>query len=356
MDDLHAKIYDNVLLKREADNKRRDPTHNLIFQFSVGDYVLVCEEGTRSAKEKTRLTWLGPYQIIDIVSKHVYSVESLTNRVNLVRGSRLWWYVDSRPLCNRKLKAPFVHNFQSLELEKFLGIRFPQGIKAHCEIRTRWLGFDENEDTWQDFELMYQDLPVLVRRYVEDEVHDQGKRVHLLVLMENIDKKKYDTKKNRIRNLKLNKIQLRHTKLRQIDRAPEGNMLGWYLEEKIFLEALVLKYGCGCYVDYLRTNTLPFRSKQQIATQLQRLLNLQTIGIFHELKFKISEARGFLSKHFGITGMYKNLPRSLNTLLEKEHILQLFKQEVTLIDGTGIEIGRSETPKVADGRIGEAGR
>eukprot|EP00924_Labyrinthula_sp_SR-Ha-C_P002808 snap_masked-scaffold_13-processed-gene-7.28-mRNA-1 protein AED:1.00 eAED:1.00 QI:0/0/0/0/1/1/2/0/438 len=180
------------------------------------------------------------------------------------------------------------------------------------------------------------DVPI--RKYVEEEVHDQGKRLHLLVLMEKIDMKKYDTKQNRRRNINIQRIQVKFTKLGYIDRSPEGNTLGWYPEEKLVLEALLLKYGCGCYVDYLKANALHFRSKQQIATQLQRLLNLQAIGIFHGLKFKLEDARRFLSKHFGINHFHKNIPGSFNTLLEKEHILQLFRQEVTLFDGSSIAV------------------
>eukprot|EP00924_Labyrinthula_sp_SR-Ha-C_P014342 snap_masked-scaffold_20-processed-gene-2.14-mRNA-1 protein AED:1.00 eAED:1.00 QI:0/0/0/0/1/1/2/0/167 len=122
-------IYNNVLLKREADNKIRDPSHNLILQFNVGGYFLILKEGTQSAK-KTRVTWIGPFQITDLVSKDVYSVESLTNKTRLVHGSRLWWYSDSQPLGNKKLKAHLIHNFQFLEVEKFIGIGFSQDIRA----------------------------------------------------------------------------------------------------------------------------------------------------------------------------------------------------------------------------------
>eukprot|EP00924_Labyrinthula_sp_SR-Ha-C_P011179 snap_masked-scaffold_81-processed-gene-0.30-mRNA-1 protein AED:1.00 eAED:1.00 QI:0/-1/0/0/-1/1/1/0/540 len=152
--------------------------------------------------------------------------------------------------------------------------------------------------------------------------------LHLLVLMEGIDKKKYDTKKNRRDTHRVGKLHFRFLKVRNINKIPEGNTVGWFPEEKFILECLVIKFGCGCYTGYLSSNALPYRSKQQMSTQLQRMLDLQAIGLFHGLKFRMEDAREFLSTHFGIKSFHKSLPGSFNTALEKEHILQLFIREV----------------------------
>eukprot|EP00924_Labyrinthula_sp_SR-Ha-C_P007801 snap_masked-scaffold_28-processed-gene-3.22-mRNA-1 protein AED:1.00 eAED:1.00 QI:0/-1/0/0/-1/1/1/0/92 len=69
-----------------------------------------------------------------------------------------------------------------------------------------------------------------------------------------------------------------------------GNTIGWYEEEKDILAKLILKYGCGKCEDYLSFPYLPFCSKQQMSTQIQRMLNIQSVGIFHDLPFEVKLA------------------------------------------------------------------
>eukprot|EP00924_Labyrinthula_sp_SR-Ha-C_P013163 snap_masked-scaffold_12-processed-gene-11.46-mRNA-1 protein AED:0.46 eAED:0.52 QI:0/-1/0/1/-1/1/1/0/95 len=67
--------------------------------------------------------WLGPYQVMDIISKDVYEVESLLGKRRVVHTSRLWFYADEKPTGNENLKALFTHNFQSLEIDKIKKIQ-----------------------------------------------------------------------------------------------------------------------------------------------------------------------------------------------------------------------------------------
>eukprot|EP00924_Labyrinthula_sp_SR-Ha-C_P003686 snap_masked-scaffold_3-processed-gene-2.39-mRNA-1 protein AED:0.48 eAED:0.48 QI:0/-1/0/1/-1/1/1/0/1861 len=329
LDDLQNKTYEVVKFKRELKNQERNKGYGLFVQYSPGDYILLAEEGTQNAQEKTKLSWLGPYQVIEVVSNNVYEVESITGKRRLVHGSRMWFYSHQKPLGGEKLKALFVHNFSALEVEKLISIRTSEGRRPEYQLRVRWLGFTSKSDTWESLESLYQDIPIMVRNFIEQKVEDESFKTHLLVQLGAIDKKKYQKKQNR--RLKLNRMfTTRFHKIKNYELLPSGNTIGWFPQEKEVLNSLVMKFGSGNYAEYKQFPYLPYRSKQQMSTQIQKSINLQSFGIFHGLRFDLDQAREFLREHFGIQKFHRNLPGRFNTYSEKDQMIKLFKAEVVL--------------------------
>eukprot|EP00924_Labyrinthula_sp_SR-Ha-C_P011166 snap_masked-scaffold_81-processed-gene-0.10-mRNA-1 protein AED:1.00 eAED:1.00 QI:0/0/0/0/1/1/2/0/170 len=85
-----------------------------------------------------------------------------------------------------------------------------------------------------------------------------------------------------------------------------------------------MKFGSGRYLDYLERNYLPFRSKQQISTKIQRLCNLQSIDLMFTnlgLSFKNTlESKQCIK-------IYQDV---LTRTQKKIKILSLFSQEVEI--------------------------
>eukprot|EP00924_Labyrinthula_sp_SR-Ha-C_P010872 maker-scaffold_47-augustus-gene-0.0-mRNA-1 protein AED:0.42 eAED:0.43 QI:0/0/0/0.5/0/0/2/0/348 len=167
LDTIQNKTFEVVRLKQEAENSRRNKTATPILQFSPGDWVLVSEHGTQHANAKTSLSWIGPYQIIDILSSNVYLVESLLGKTRTVHSSRIWFYSHTRPIGSKKLKALFVHNFKQLEIESIVGCRLAADNNSF-EFKIRWLGFEQDQDTWEPAVTIYEDVPILVTSYVQN--------------------------------------------------------------------------------------------------------------------------------------------------------------------------------------------
>eukprot|EP00924_Labyrinthula_sp_SR-Ha-C_P010200 maker-scaffold_23-snap-gene-0.6-mRNA-1 protein AED:0.07 eAED:0.13 QI:0/0/0/1/0/0/3/0/1195 len=136
IESVQEEVYTEVKFRGDMENSRLNKKRKVTFQFSQGDYVLVSEYGTLNAKEKTRLNWIGPYQIINIVSKDVYEVESLLGKRRVIHASRLWFYSDKKPIGNRNLKALFVHNFQSLEINKLKKIQLFSSPSLEYKVRS----------------------------------------------------------------------------------------------------------------------------------------------------------------------------------------------------------------------------
>eukprot|EP00924_Labyrinthula_sp_SR-Ha-C_P001017 snap_masked-scaffold_7-processed-gene-10.34-mRNA-1 protein AED:1.00 eAED:1.00 QI:0/0/0/0/1/1/2/0/79 len=73
-----------------------------------------------------------------------------------------------------------------------------------------------------------------------------------------------------------------------------------------------------------------------MSTQIQQMLNIQSIGIFHGLRFEVKVAQRFLEEVLGSTSFHKNLPKKFHMLQEKNKILEQFKSQVgTEFDSKG---------------------
>eukprot|EP00924_Labyrinthula_sp_SR-Ha-C_P002337 augustus_masked-scaffold_16-processed-gene-1.7-mRNA-1 protein AED:0.39 eAED:0.39 QI:0/0/0/1/1/1/2/0/539 len=298
-----------------------------LIQYAEGDHVLVSEHGTPSASEKTRLNWIGPYQVVEIVSDNVYQVESLLGKLKTVHGSRLWFYADKLPVGSTKLKSLFAHNFQSLEVESIIEIRLTRSAPVYYEVKVRWLGFQESDDTWEHLVSIYKYLSLMVRSFVENDLSDVFQKNSLLTYLHKLDQDQLNVSEDIVAQKPDDLIfQVRYIKTTNKDYLEQSRTLGWFQIEKEIFSLLVARYGCGKYEDYINSGALPFRSKQQLSSQLQSLLKIQSIGISHGLKFIIADANKFLADELGITTFHKNLPEKLNMLKEKEQIIRRFKE------------------------------
>eukprot|EP00924_Labyrinthula_sp_SR-Ha-C_P002066 augustus_masked-scaffold_99-processed-gene-0.2-mRNA-1 protein AED:1.00 eAED:1.00 QI:0/0/0/0/1/1/3/0/1782 len=341
MDRRMEVVYNTALLQRQAELERINRSRGLIVQFAPGDYVMVSEQGTQEALSKLKLTWLGPYQVTQVLSESVYEVESIMGKRKVVHGTRMWFYGSRPPTMNPKLKSLFIHNISELEVDNIHRIRLTTGQEAKYEALVSWRGFERSRDTWQDLTLLYEDLSQMVRGYVEANLLSSSMKNNILTELDILDAKRLEkikSNKTQKRTKKGGKnkvaalIQHNFHKVWNTADNKESKTLGWYDQEKDVLKALILKFGCGNYEAYSKSPFLPNRSKQQISSQIQRLLGLQAIGLFHGKHFEVEAARKFLEDNFGIKGFHKNLPGKLNLFQEKEEVLRQFNLEVAATD------------------------
>eukprot|EP00924_Labyrinthula_sp_SR-Ha-C_P008137 maker-scaffold_11-snap-gene-4.45-mRNA-1 protein AED:0.49 eAED:0.61 QI:0/0/0/0.75/0/0/4/0/280 len=268
---LQDQVFDNVKLQRNRESSRRNKNR-------------VLESISENAN-------------VELYTVHVYGSIVMPNKQK------------------KSYEEIILHNFSSLELDR---------RRPRYKLEVKWLGFNSSENTFQDLIALYEDLPLLVPRFIMEEVKDEYTKEAFLQLLREHDKNE-ETKKSKKKGKPKRKNIVRYLKKTNFAIPSSGNTVGWYEEEKDILAKLILKYGCGKYDDYLSLPYLPFRSKQQMSTQIQRMLNIQSIGIFHGLRFEVKVAQRFLEDVLGITSFHKNLPGKFNMLQEKNKILEQFK-------------------------------
>ncbi|KAE9196662.1 hypothetical protein PF002_g22989 [Phytophthora fragariae] len=160
---MHRAVTD----KREKitlPNKRKSRGAQEI-NFSVGDYVLRSRVDERR-HNKLLVTWIGPYVVIRADS-HSFRVRHLvTGSEQDVHASRLKFYADSDLEVTDELLEHVAAQGIILKVEKFVDHRCNAQSQAF-ELLVSWCGLESIEDSWEPLRTLTQDVPVLVRAYVE---------------------------------------------------------------------------------------------------------------------------------------------------------------------------------------------
>jgi hypothetical protein len=172
------EIHKDVKEAKEQQQKRNEKTSEK-FQFpnfEIGDFVMYARV-TKSPLGKLMPTWIGPYRIIDTISDWVYKIENiLTKEIVEAHIQKLRFY-DNETLNVTEDIRTFVQDSTSLyEIEDFLGIKEEEdGLK----ILVKWLGFSEEESTWEPMQDIYSAVPKMVKKFLQKE-----QRLDLLHVLE----------------------------------------------------------------------------------------------------------------------------------------------------------------------------
>ena len=123
-----------------------------------------------------------PLVVVQLINEQVAKVKELTGMLKErnVHTSRLKLYSDSSLNITEDLLHHIEYEQQALYVvERFIDIK---ESRNGLQIKTLWLGFEEDEATWESFEVMVQDVPALVAEYldtsqVSDSLKSKGRRL-----------------------------------------------------------------------------------------------------------------------------------------------------------------------------------
>ena len=134
--------------------------------FDVGDFVLMAVP--HKLRHKLEAVWRGPYRVTRVVNSHLYELEHLVSGVLVISHiQRIKFFADSDmdvtiPLCDTITSQDAHSVYEPEELLKWQYNR----ITNSYEVLVKWVGFSDMENTWQDLELLYEDVPKEVVRYI----------------------------------------------------------------------------------------------------------------------------------------------------------------------------------------------
>ena len=109
------------------------------------------------------MKWLGPYQVVEVESDHVYIIADIVTNTKLppVHSAFLRIYEEKHFEVTEEIKEQYLHDSTQYIVAKFRDIRFNQEL----ELLTAWKGFPEHFDTWEPFTTMLEDVPDLVKEF-----------------------------------------------------------------------------------------------------------------------------------------------------------------------------------------------
>jgi hypothetical protein len=148
------------------------PPKGVDVNFDVGDYVLWAKDVSthKQHQDKLHATWYGPMRVTAAVTPWIYEIEDLLSGTKYkAHTRRLKYYIDSSLNITEEVKEQLRHDNGQWEVSAFLARRCVNKRKHKWEILVQWTGYEGGgENTWEPVLQLYQDVPILVKRYLRD--------------------------------------------------------------------------------------------------------------------------------------------------------------------------------------------
>ena len=285
LDVLVERNYSYVEMLREkernAQNKRR---HHLI-QFQQGDWVFVSYHETQHDSDKTRLKWLGPQLVEDVISDDVYLVSNLLGHSQVIHASRMWYYEGPDYTPCKAVSEVFKRDFKELILEKILSHRRDK-YSGDYEVLIKWMGFQDDYNSWEPLNAIALTHGDVLREYFES------------------------------RKIALPAV-LKSKQLKEVKVYKNPNLCKtWTDMEKVVLRSVILKFGFGSW--YYLKHYLPSKTYQQIYDHLQRYLYFFDFSICNGLRFDVDELHHTLALRIAEINTSNVFTRKRNALVRKK--------------------------------------
>jgi hypothetical protein len=146
---------------RSRNNEQQVARHAKDGHFDIGSYVLVYSMIPRN---KLRVKWLGPFQIVDTVNDSVYKVKNIvTGKESMVHAQRIRAYADASLDITEDIIDQAANDSWSTHVDSIIGVRLVDG--GEFELKVKWLGFEET--TWEPLQTLHEDVPEKVLAYLQ---------------------------------------------------------------------------------------------------------------------------------------------------------------------------------------------
>ena len=108
--------------------------------------------------------WNGPYEVTEVPTDYTRKVRLLgATKEYLVHIQRIKRFASHDVGKLQKLQEAAQHDAQEFEIESVQGWRLQDG---DIQIKIRWLGFEEPDDTWEPLMQIAESLPTTASDYL----------------------------------------------------------------------------------------------------------------------------------------------------------------------------------------------
>ncbi|ETV82530.1 hypothetical protein H257_05133 [Aphanomyces astaci] len=155
---MHKTVVATAGLKRAKARTKRNGKRSVKFaRFALGDFVLVAPALQHPGKLSLR--WKAPCRVVKVVSDHLLDVQQLVSpgETSLHHTSRL--------------RMQFAFGDEGFYVEAVQDLRMSDGA---WQVKVKWLSLDDLESSWEPALSIYEDVPVLFRRWAMSRLDDYG--------------------------------------------------------------------------------------------------------------------------------------------------------------------------------------
>ncbi|KAF0712687.1 hypothetical protein AaE_011967 [Aphanomyces astaci] len=169
---MHKHVAETAAAKRAKARYRRDGQRSVkLAKFTLGDFVLVARALQHPGKLSLR--WKGPFRVVKVVSDYLMEVQQLVppGATSLHHACRLRLYCEGGREVNEDLKAQIAFGDEGFYVEDLRDLRLRDGV---WEVLIKWLGLDDLESSWEPALSIYEDVPLLFRRWAKARSNKDG--------------------------------------------------------------------------------------------------------------------------------------------------------------------------------------
>ena len=271
--------------------------------FSAGDWIFVSYYGTSRDTDKTRLKWLGPQMVPKVISDDVYVVTNVLGHEQTVHASRMYPYEGPDYNPSDSVREVFYRDYSELLLDKILEVKWEDG---EVFLLIKWLGFEENFNSWEPMNSIIATHKELVRKFF---IERKLKLPKELVVDMNIRTVEMETIDNQV----------------QVVDDINNQLQRWTSIEVDILRLCILKFGFGCWNElglYLN-----FKTHQQIYNRLKKELFQLDFTIMNGIRFDLSEIRQILVLQHEQNKLSSNSKRNVALPVLTRNEFEAFKTE-----------------------------
>lgn len=157
-----AHVHSNI--QKHPQRPNRHVPGELEPDFGIGDWVLISCAATDRWPDKTRPIWYGPARVTSINHDCSFTVYDLnTERTLTVHARFLKWYADGSLSVSPQLQEFAAHAGAGYQVSHILDIGKRSGA---WKVLVRWEHFGPEHDTWEPFETIAEDIPVMLRTFI----------------------------------------------------------------------------------------------------------------------------------------------------------------------------------------------
>jgi hypothetical protein len=158
---MHKAVDEQVSSKRAANRRRRLKIAKQI-NFGLGDFVLISIP-KQKIRNKMQIIWSGPYKIVEVLSDHVFKVESRdTSKTEIVHAQRMRFYCENDML-SEEFQTYEIDESEKFEISELLDIKT---TTSGYSILVSWLGFDSSDNSWEPINQIYEDIPLILHDFL----------------------------------------------------------------------------------------------------------------------------------------------------------------------------------------------
>ncbi|RLO00367.1 hypothetical protein DYB28_011438, partial [Aphanomyces astaci] len=142
-------------------------------KFAIGNFVLVGQVSRQG--NKLSLQWRGPSKIVRVVTDYVMETQQLVQPydLSLHHAGRLKMYCEGGRDVTEDLVDHIAFGNEEFHVAKLGDVREENG---EYQALVYWLGLDEDEASWEPVRSLYEDIPIVFRRWVHQ--HEDKEQVN----------------------------------------------------------------------------------------------------------------------------------------------------------------------------------